>query len=183
MRSCLASGAITANPHLKDYYGTYICISKVDAQPNQSLQSLKMPSETDPLLPRGNTAPEISGYGFSRPSESRYQIQNEALDYPEDIEDKSEQRVPPSYGDISPLRTILALFIVVVSLAMFVALLIPGAWNPPWNKAPKDDAVTVKARVDQILAETPLIGPPIFSFVIVLARVLTAGSEYVFPSP
>lgn len=119
-----------------------------------------MPSETDPLLPRGNTAPEISGYGFSRPSESQYQIQNEVLDYPEDIEDKSEQRAPPSYGDISPLRTILALFIIVVGLAMFVALLIPGAWNPPWNKAPKDDAVTVKARVDKILAETPLIGSP-----------------------
>lgn len=116
-----------------------------------------MPSETDPLLPRGNTAPEISGYGFSRSSESQYQIQHEVLDYPKDIEDKSEQQARPSYGDISPLRTILALFIIVVGLAMFVSLLIPGAWNPPWNKAPEDAALTTKARVDKILAETPLI--------------------------
>lgn len=121
-----------------------------------------MPSETDPLLPRGNTAPEISGYGFSRPSESQYQIQNETLDYPKDIEDKGKQQARPSYGDISPLRILPAIFIIVVGLAIFVSLLIPGAFDPPWNKAPKDDALTVKARVDKILAETPLIGRPAF---------------------
>ncbi|KAF6227355.1 hypothetical protein HO133_008799 [Letharia lupina] len=116
-----------------------------------------MSSETDPLLPRGNTAPEISGYGFSKSSQSQYQIQNEVLDYPEDIENKSEQKTRLSYGDISPLRTLLVIFIIVVGLAMFVSLLIPDAFNPPWNKAPEDDDMTVKARVDKILAETPLI--------------------------
>lgn len=123
-----------------------------------------MPSETDPLLPSGRTAPEISGYGFSRPSESQYQSQNEVQDYPEEQEneDKSEQRARPSYGDVSPLRTILVIFLVVVGFAMFVSLLMPGAFDPPWNKAPKDDALTVKARVDKILAESPLIGPPAF---------------------
>lgn len=125
-----------------------------------------MPSETDPLLPHGNTAPEISGYGFSRPSQSQYeyQIQNEVLDYPEEqrIEDKSEQEARPSYGEISPLRTFLVIFMIVVGLAILLALLIPGAFDPPWNKAPKDDALTVKARVDKILAETPLIGRPAF---------------------
>lgn len=119
-----------------------------------------MSSETDPLLPRGKTAPEISGYGFSKPSESQLQIQNEVLDYPQDIEDKSEQPARPSYGDISPLRTLLVLFFIVVGLAMFVSLLMPGAFDPPWNKAPKNDALTVKARVDKILAENPLIGRP-----------------------
>ena len=117
-----------------------------------------MSTETDPLLPRGNTAPEISGYGFSKPSQSQYQIQNEALDDPEYVEDKSAQKARPSYGDISPLRTISVIFVVVVGLAMFASLLIPGAFESPWNKVPRDDALTVKARVDKILAETPLIG-------------------------
>ena len=139
-----------------------------------------MPSETDPLLPRGNTAPEITGHGFSRPSQSQSQSQNqyqyqyqsqnqnqnqtqdELLDYPEYIENKSEQKARASYGDISPLRTIFVIFVLVVGLAMFVSLLMPGAFEIPWNssKAPKDGALTVKARVDKILAETPLIGPP-----------------------
>ena len=121
-----------------------------------------MPSETDSLLPRGNTAPEISGYGFSRPSKPQYQIQNEVLDYAEDTEDKSEERVTPSYGDVSPLRIFFVMFIIVVGLAMFVSLLMPRAFNPPWNKAPKDEALTLKARVDKILADTPLIGCPAF---------------------
>ena len=122
-----------------------------------------MPSETDPLLPRGNTAPEISGYGFSRPSESQYQIQNEILVDPEDKEeDKGKQQARPSYGDISPLRILPVIFFIVVGLAIFVSLLIPGAFDAPRNKAPKDDALTVKARVDKILAETPLIGRPAF---------------------
>lgn len=125
-----------------------------------------MASETDPLLPRGNTAPEISGFGFSRPSKLQYQIQNEVFDYPEDIEDKSEQQARPSYGDISLLRTFLVVFIIVVGLAMLASLLIPGAFDSPWKKAPRDVASTVKARVDKILAETPLIGLPAFSFVI-----------------
>ena len=123
-----------------------------------------MPSETDPLLPRGNTAPEISGYGFSRPSESQNQIQNDILDYPEELEDKSEQQARPSYGDISPLRTLFIIFIIVVGLAMSISLLAPGVLDSPWNKAPKDDALTVKARVDKILADTPLIGRPAFFF-------------------
>ena len=124
-----------------------------------------MPFETDPLLPKGNTAPEISGYGFSKPSESQYH-QNEVLDSPQyeyiENENESEQKARPSYTDISPLRTIFVILVVVVSLAMFFSLLMPGAFESPWNKnkAPKDDALTVKARVDKILSETPLIGPP-----------------------
>ena len=135
-----------------------------------------MPSETDPLLPRGNTAPEISGYGFARPSQSQYQIQDEDLDYPEEhgfIEDKHEQEARLSYGDISPLRILLVIFMIVVGLAIFLSLLIPGAFDPPWNKTPKDDASTVRARVDKILAETPLIGPSAF----LLLHSLCTGSN------
>ena len=118
-----------------------------------------MPSETDPLLPRGNTAPEISGHGFSRPSDSKYQIQSEVLDYPEDLEHESEQQARPTYGDISPLRTIIVIFFIVVGLALFASLLLPGGFNPPRDKVPKDDALTVKARVNRMLSEIPLIGP------------------------
>ena len=119
-------------------------------------------SETDPLLPRGNTAPEISGYGFSRPSKPQYQTQTEVLDYPQDIEDKSEEQSRPSYGDISMLRSILFIFVLVVGLAMLVSLLLPGAFEVPWSNGPKDDVLTVKARVEKILSETPLIGPLAF---------------------
>ena len=136
-----------------------------------------MPSETDPLLPRGNTAPEISGHGFSQSPQSsqsqyQYQYQNqnqsqdEVFDYPKYVENKSEQKARPNYGDISLLRTIFVIFVIVVGLAIFVSLLMPGAFEIPWlsPKAPKDDALTVKARVDKILAETPLIGPPALFF-------------------
>ena len=120
-----------------------------------------MPSETDPLLPWGKTAPEISGHGFSKPSDSQYQIQNQGFDYDSsaDVEDKREPQRRLSYGDIPPLRTILVIFVLVVGLAMFVSLLMPGAFAIPWNREPKDDVLTVKARVGKILSETPLIGP------------------------
>ena len=114
-----------------------------------------MPSETDPLLPRGNTAPEITGYGFSNPYKSRSLIED---DYPEDIEDKNEQHERPKSSDSSPLRIFLVIFIIVVGLAMLASWLMPGAFDAPWKMVPKDDALTVKARVDKILAETPLIG-------------------------
>lgn len=120
-----------------------------------------MPSDTDPLLPKVQTAPEISGHGFSTPSQSQYQVQNEVTDSPEYIESESEHKEPSSYGNISPLRSIFAIFVVVVGLAMFVSLIMPGAFEFPWNKFPKDDAPTVEARVDKILSETPLIGPPV----------------------
>ena len=119
-----------------------------------------MPSETDPLLPRGKTAPEISGYGFSRPSGSQYEMHNEVVDYPDDMEDKNEQQAHPSYDDVSPLRTLIVLFITVVGLAVLISLLMPGVFVPPWNKAPQDNALAVKARVDKILAGNPLIGRP-----------------------
>ena len=143
---------------------------------------MRMPSETDPLLPRGNTAPEISGHGFSKPSQSRYQYQyqyqyqnqnqnqyqtqDEVLDHPKYIENKSEQKARTSYGDISPLRTIFVIFVLVVGFAIVFSLLMPGAFDIPWHssKAPKDETLTVKARVDKILAETPLIGPPALLF-------------------
>lgn len=112
-------------------------------------------SETDPLLPQGSSAPEISGYGFSRPSKARYQPQKiviEQTEYAkdEDVEDRSTE-------GFSPLRILLTLFTIVVGLAVFVTLLLPGTLDTPW-RGPKDDTRTIEARVNKILTENPLIG-------------------------
>lgn len=111
-------------------------------------------SETDPLLPKGSSAPEISGYGFSK---TQYQPQNEVLDPDKNVEDDEEQSIP-GYEGFSPLRTLVVLFTVVVGCAIFITLLFPGAYHTPPGE-PVDDAVTIRARVNKILSENPLIGP------------------------
>ncbi len=123
------------------------------------------PSQTDPLLPQGSSAPEISGYGFSGPSKARYQTLNEVIEETEYIEDeRAEDR---STKDFSPLRILLTLFMIVVGLAVFITLLAPGTLDTPWH-GPKDDTSTIEARLDKILTENPLIGP--------LNRVYSVGS-------
>ena len=87
-------------------------------------------------------------------------MRDEVSDYPEDLKDKSERPARVDYGDISPLRIIAIIFVVVVGLAVIVSSLMPGAFNAPWKMGPGDGVSTVKARVDRILSETPLIGPP-----------------------
>ena len=111
-------------------------------------------SETDPLLPKGSSAPEISGYGFSK---TQYQPQNEVLDPDKNVDDDEEQSIP-GYEGFSPLRTLVVLFTVVVGCAIFITLLFPGAYQTPPGQ-PVDDAVTIRARVNKILSENPLIGP------------------------
>ena len=118
-------------------------------------------SETDPLLPKGSSAPEISGYGFSRPSKVQYQTRTEVIDPDKNTQDEDDERAIPSYENFSPLRTLVALFTIVVGLAIFITLLVPGTIDTtPWSK-PKNGPSTIKARVDKILSENPLIGPPI----------------------
>lgn len=117
-----------------------------------------MSSETDPLLPKGSSAPEISGYGFSKPSKVKNQTQSQIVDQVEDFEDREEQQPSPSSAGFSPLRTLISLFTIVVGLAIFITLLVPGAYDIPWEK-PKNDTLTINARVDKILSKNPLIGP------------------------
>ena len=114
-------------------------------------------SETDPLLPKGASAPEISGYGFSRPSKVQYQTQSEVLDRDENVEDEDNSPTSTGFEGFSPLRTLIVLFTIVVGLAMLITLLVPGTINGPGEK-PKDDTLTVRARVEKILSENPLIG-------------------------
>ena len=118
-----------------------------------------MSRETDPLLPKGNTAPEISGYGFSNPWATKNLDQNKISDQSQEDQDTLEEKTVEASGGFLPFRTIIAIFTTVVGLAIVITLLIPGALDNLWNK-PTGDELTIKARVNKILSETPLIGRP-----------------------
>ena len=132
-----------------------------------------MPFETDPLLPQGKSAPEIVGYGFSKPPTNRDDLFNdEAQNYSEaQNEDQSpnykpaedEQQKDRMEAGGSPLRNFIGLFGVVVAVALVIVVLTPGAreiiwhqpdWSPPW--APKAPS-SISDRVSRILKSTPLI--------------------------
>jgi hypothetical protein len=115
-------------------------------------------SETDPLLPKGASAPEISGYGFSKASQVHHQNQSEVVDWDEDIDDIDNTPPSSTFEGYSPLRTLIILFTIVVGLAIFITLLMPGTPDVP-GKKPGDDTLRISARVDKILSENPLIGP------------------------
>ena len=114
-------------------------------------------SETDPLLPQGNSAPEITGYGFSRLARIPKQTRSEVIDELEDVEDKYDERAIQTARRLSPLRILVTLFTTVVGLALIITLLSPGTWDT-LRHPPKDERSAIKARVDKILADTPLIG-------------------------
>ena len=120
-----------------------------------------MPSETDPLLPQGNSAPEITGYGFSKASTSDYQYSNTALQNAVVVEEEGEE-YPDQFGTTkSPLRTLLSLFSIVILFALFITLLIPKGLGDRLQSPidePKTGPKTIEARVNKILSENPLIG-------------------------
>lgn len=116
-------------------------------------------SETDPLLPKGNTAPEISGYGFSKKPNS---IRSEVIDDVEDIEDKSFELVNHTERGLSTLRILSALSAITVGLAILITLLVSGTWDALRDSlqgTPRDVDSNIQARVDKILERNPLIGP------------------------
>lgn len=115
-------------------------------------------SETDPLLPQGSSAPEISGYGFSQPSKLRYETQSEVVDETEYVEDKNAPtQSPPSFFS---LRVPFVLFTILVGLALIITFFAREPSDTPPRRGPKNDTSNIDARVDKILTETPLIGPP-----------------------
>lgn len=115
------------------------------------------PSETDPLLPQGSSAPEISGHGFSRASKA-YQSQSEIVDENEYIEDRSAPT--QSSRSFLSLRVPLVLFTMLVGLAIIISLLARGTSDTPRHERDGNSS-NIEARVNKILNETPLIGPPI----------------------
>ncbi len=112
-------------------------------------------SESDPLLPQGSSAPEISGYGFSKPSKARYQSQRRVIEETEYIQDKDDEN--RSTEAFSPCKTLLTFFMIVVGLAVLITLLVPGTFGTPWH-GPEGNSSTIEARVKKILTEIPLIG-------------------------
>ena len=114
-----------------------------------------MPSETDPLLPQGNSAPEISGHGFSK-------AQADVIDqddYYQLTEDEDKDVGDPSNKEASSLRSITALFVIVVGVAFLITLSLRGSHHPTFGKPKDSNTRTINARVDRILTQTPLIGP------------------------
>ncbi|MCJ1401688.1 hypothetical protein MMC11_004905 [Xylographa trunciseda] len=106
-----------------------------------------MATEQDPLLPHDKSAPEITGYGFSREPNSHY-------DYSQ--QDGVDDTEPIPASSASPLSTIFGLFTIVVGFALFIAVLVPGGIELPWDDT-KNKTLSTKARTDKILSENPLI--------------------------
>ncbi len=122
-----------------------------------------MPSEVDPLLPRNEPAPEISGYGFSRlkhSAEINYSDEPPTYDNGEDAQSVSST----STSTRSALSTICSIFTIVVFFALVIAALSPGGLNddnpsapPQPEPVPRRPARTYEQRAASILNETPLI--------------------------
>ena len=121
-----------------------------------------MASETDPLLPKGNSAPEITGYGFSKPATSSHSRQSPPEQQTEQQHERSvsvdKESSAQVNGGPSPLRTIFILFTIVVGLALVITLSFPGALKQVPYRPSNDSSSTIEARVDEILSDTPLIG-------------------------
>ena len=116
------------------------------------------PTVSDPLLPQGESAPEISGHGFSKRQNRDYHThQVEVLDHAEEYDAKDEGQAVQSSENMPVLRIMITMFMIVVGFAAFVTLLFPKTFDVPWH-SPKGGPSSTKARVDKILSENPLIG-------------------------
>lgn len=120
-----------------------------------------MSSEVDPLLPRNEPAPEISGYGFSGRKQQSSEITY--ADEPPSYDDEADALSTTS-NDVSAksaLNTICSIFSIVVFFALvFAALSQGGARNeqPSYPRPePRQPARTIEQRVSRILQDTPLI--------------------------
>lgn len=120
-----------------------------------------MSSESDPLLPKGNSAPEIQGFGFSQ---AQYQSQHEIEQDKNDGEEFDGGNIDEfTNAAPSPLRIIIAMFTVIVGLAVVITLLVPGVLDNVWKNGPFSGSKSstpgaIEARVNKILSENPLIG-------------------------
>ncbi len=129
-----------------------------------------MASEADPLLPRNQPAPEISGFGFSKPNPSSavtyegappsYQIDD---DYQGDEQDNHSSSLE-STTTRSTLSTIFSIFMFVVLFAFVASIALPGGLNDRWGgyqpspePVPRHPSLIIEERVKNILHNTPLI--------------------------
>lgn len=138
-----------------------------------------MPSEVDPLLPRNESAPEITGYGFSTKQKHRGQeiedvddnyrgfyVERDNGPANDDDDDRGLRETTSSSGAGGSLSSFLGIFIFIVLFAMFISIGL-GAWGdqPQPEPVPKRPSPgnSMDGRVAKILGETPLIGLKLFS--------------------
>ena len=120
--------------------------------------------ELDPLLPRNEPAPEISGTGFggffkrSRSSgEVNYGDEPPAYQSFQDQHEEADEADSPMTSTRSALSTIISIFTVVVFFAFVALLLGPRDDNRDWPlPSPPRGKRTVEERVTSILKGTPL---------------------------
>jgi membrane dipeptidase len=127
---------------------------------------LTMSREIDPLLPRGPSAPEISGYGFSKKEQPNAEVTYDTPSYYyHDAAEDAEEPTPATPSSQSALGTIVAIFTAVVFFAFVISALSPGNFEDgvpspfpsPTHTPGHSPSMTLRERAERILDETPLI--------------------------
>ncbi len=127
---------------------------------------MQMSSEADPLLPRDPPAPEISGYGFSKPKASvKANYEAGFPSYRHDngqVEDEEDDDTNSITSSKSALSTICGIFTIVVLFAFVASIALPrgasgGNGQPSPEPVPRHPSSSINQRVDEILKGTPLI--------------------------
>ncbi|KAL9603355.1 MAG: hypothetical protein Q9219_001217 [cf. Caloplaca sp. 3 TL-2023] len=118
------------------------------------------PSESDPLLPPNESAPEISGQGYFHQKtrhgkEPQSHIIEDTRDPKEDFEDVRDPIVVAS-----PLRVLVLLFLCVVGLGLLISFLSSNGFHERQKAplVPETPRGNLRQQVDQILSENPLFG-------------------------
>ena len=127
-----------------------------------------MSTEVDPLLPKNESSPEISGYGFQKRAwysfgqkkSEEIHDENGGRQYGDDEEDARSTRSFAT-STKSAMSTLCSIFSIVVFFALILSLQSVD-WNKPWQNPlptpPKhDDQLSLRVRALKILDNTPLI--------------------------
>ncbi len=125
-----------------------------------------MSSEVDPLLPRNEPSPEISGYGYAKPNASVEVTDDDAPpsywndDGHEAHEEDNDSSSTTSTSTRSALSTFCSIFIFVLLFAFVASISLTGGLSnnqPSPEPVPGRPSLTIEERVDEILNKTPLI--------------------------
>lgn len=116
----------------------------------------QMSSEVDPLLPKNEPAPEITGHGFSTKKTTSTEVIYDEISRPREDEDDDAQAPPSDASARTAVSSIVSIFTVVVFIAFVLALYGSGGLATQPQPIPKHPE-SIPARVSRILNETPLI--------------------------
>ena len=126
-----------------------------------------MSSEVDPLLPRGPSAPEISGYGFSKKEAQNSELTYDTPSYYGTYHNESEEAAQDTSPAASSTNSAQSAIVVITAMVLFffvMAALSFGGFDedttspkPIPTHAPSRPSMTIRERAQKILDETPLI--------------------------